>query len=48
VTPAHGLDEAKSLEAKTGVKVIILPQDVGSMKGTEDWFAQIIAVDNLA
>lgn len=39
VTPAHGLDEAKSLAAKTGVKVIILPQDVGSMKGTDDWFA---------
>jgi zinc/manganese transport system substrate-binding protein len=39
VTPAHGLAEAESLAAKTGVKVIILPQDVGSMKGTEDWFA---------
>ena len=39
VTPAHGLAEAKSLAAKTGVKVIVLPQDVGSMKGTDDWFA---------
>jgi zinc/manganese transport system substrate-binding protein len=39
VTPAHGLDEAKSLSAKTGVRVIILPQDVGSMKGTDDWFS---------
>jgi zinc/manganese transport system substrate-binding protein len=39
VTPAHGRDEAESLAAKTGVKVIILPQDVGSMKGTDDWFA---------
>ena len=39
VTPVHGLDEAESLAAKTGVKVIILPQDVGSMKGTDDWFA---------
>jgi len=39
VTPAHGLAEAKSLAARTGVKVIILPQDVGSMKGTDDWFA---------
>jgi len=38
VTPAHGLAEAKSLAARTGVKVIILPQDVGSMKGTDDWF----------
>jgi zinc/manganese transport system substrate-binding protein len=39
VTPAHGLKEAESLAAKTGVKVIIIPQDVGSMKGTDDWFA---------
>jgi len=39
VTPAHGLKEAESLAARTGVKVIILPQDVGSMKGTDDWFA---------
>jgi zinc/manganese transport system substrate-binding protein len=39
VTPAHGRDEAESLAARTGVKVIILPQDVGSMKGTDDWFA---------
>jgi zinc/manganese transport system substrate-binding protein len=39
VTPAHGLDEAQSLAAKTGVKVIVLPQDVGSAKGTDDWFA---------
>jgi zinc/manganese transport system substrate-binding protein len=39
VTPAHGLKEAQFLAAKTGVKVIVLPQDVGSMKGTDDWFA---------
>jgi len=39
VTPAHGLNEAESLAAKTGVKVIVIPQDVGSMKGTDDWFA---------
>jgi zinc/manganese transport system substrate-binding protein len=39
VTPAHGLKEAESLAARTGVKVILLPQDVGSMKGTDDWFA---------
>jgi zinc/manganese transport system substrate-binding protein len=38
VTPVHGLAEAKSLSAKTGVKVIIIPQDVGSMKGTDCWF----------
>jgi zinc/manganese transport system substrate-binding protein len=39
VTPAHGLNEAEALAARTGVKVILLPQDVGSMKGTDDWFA---------
>jgi zinc/manganese transport system substrate-binding protein len=39
VTPAHGLDEAKSLSAKTGVRVITIPQDVGSMNGTDDWIA---------
>ncbi len=39
VTEAHGLHEAESLGAKTGVKVIVLPQDVGDMKGTDDWFA---------
>jgi len=44
VTPAHGLDEAESLATKTGVKVIVLPQDVGSMKGTDDWFAFMNAV----
>jgi zinc/manganese transport system substrate-binding protein len=31
VTPAYGMQEAKSLSAKSGVKVIVLPHDVGSM-----------------
>jgi zinc/manganese transport system substrate-binding protein len=44
VTPAHGVDEAKSLSAKTGVRVIIIPQDVGSMKGADEWFGFIDAV----
>ncbi len=39
VTSSHGLKEAESLGAKTGVKVIVLPQDVGAMSGTDDWFA---------
>ncbi len=39
VTPSYGLKEAESLAAKTGVKVIAIPQDVGSVKGTDDWFA---------
>jgi zinc/manganese transport system substrate-binding protein len=36
VTPAYGTKEAESLSAKTGVKVIVLPHDVGSMDGTGD------------
>jgi zinc/manganese transport system substrate-binding protein len=36
VTPAYGMKEAESLSAKTGVKVITLPHDVGSMDGTGD------------
>jgi zinc/manganese transport system substrate-binding protein len=36
VTPAYGMQEAESLSAKTGVKVIVLPHDVGSMPGTDD------------
>lgn len=36
VTPAYGLQEAESLSAKTGVKVVELPHDVGSLPGTDD------------
>jgi zinc/manganese transport system substrate-binding protein len=36
VTPAYGKEEADSLSSKTGVKVIVLPHDVGSMPGTDD------------
>jgi zinc/manganese transport system substrate-binding protein len=36
VTPAYEMQEAESLSAKTGVKVIVLPHDVGSMPGTDD------------
>jgi zinc/manganese transport system substrate-binding protein len=39
VTPSYGMKEAEFLGEKTGVKVIVLPQDVGSMKGTDDWFS---------
>ena len=39
VTPSYGLDEAQAMSRKTGVKVIILPQDVGSVPGTNDWFS---------
>ena len=36
VSPAYSLHEAESLSAKTGVKVIVLPHDVGSIEGTGD------------
>ncbi len=39
ITPAYNLHEAEFLSAKTGVKVIVLPHDVGSMPGTDDWFS---------
>lgn len=39
VTPAYGLREAESLSSKTGVKVVVLPHDVGSQPGTDDWFS---------
>jgi zinc/manganese transport system substrate-binding protein len=39
VTPSYGLDEAQALSKKTGVRVIIIPQDVGSVPGTNDWFS---------
>lgn len=39
VTPAIGEPEAKSLSQKTGVKVIALPHEVGSLPGTSDYFS---------
>ncbi len=39
VTPAIGEQEAKSLSEKTGVKVIVLPHEVGSQPGTDDYFS---------
>ena len=39
VTPAYGLKEAESLSAKTGVKVVVVPNDVGALPGAEDWFS---------
>jgi hypothetical protein len=38
-TGVYGKKEAESLSAKTGVRVILLPNDVGAGKGTDDWFA---------
>ena len=39
ISPVYSLKEAEFLSAKTGVKVIVLPHDVGSMTGTDDWFS---------
>jgi zinc/manganese transport system substrate-binding protein len=36
ITPAYNLKDAESLSTKTGVKVIVLPHDVGSMEGVGD------------
>jgi ABC-type Zn uptake system ZnuABC Zn-binding protein ZnuA len=38
VTPSYGKEEATAPSKKTGVRVIIIPQDVGSVPGTNDWF----------
>lgn len=38
-TSFYGKKEAESIAAKTGVKVMVIPADVGSMGGTEDWFS---------
>jgi len=39
ISPVYSLKEAEFLSAKTGVKVILLPHDVGSMPGTDDLFS---------
>jgi zinc/manganese transport system substrate-binding protein len=36
VTPAYGKEQADSLSLKTGVTVIMLPHDAGSLPGTDD------------
>lgn len=38
-TGIYGKKEAESLSAKTGVRVIVLPNDAGAGKGTDDWFS---------
>lgn len=38
-TGLYGKKEAESLSAKTEVRVILLPNDVGAGKGIDDWFA---------
>jgi zinc/manganese transport system substrate-binding protein len=38
-TAYYGKHESEALAERTGSKIIALPHDVGSMPGTEDWFA---------
>ena len=38
-TGFYGGKEAESISARTGVKVITLPADVGALAGTDDWIA---------
>jgi len=38
-TSFYGKKESESIAAKTGVKTVVLPSDVGSLKGTDGWFA---------
>jgi len=38
-TGLYGKKEAESLSTKTGVRVIVLPNDVGAVQGLDDWFA---------
>lgn len=39
ITSYQGRKEGSFLSEKTGVKLILMPHDVGSQKGTDDWFA---------
>jgi zinc/manganese transport system substrate-binding protein len=39
ISPYEPKNEADYLAAQTGVRVSVLPHEVGAMPGTEDWFA---------
>ncbi len=41
ITAVAGKKEADSIRQRTGVRVIVLPHDVGVEKGIEDWFSMI-------
>jgi zinc/manganese transport system substrate-binding protein len=43
-TTYYGKDEINSLSQKTGVKSIVIPHDVGSAPGINDWFSLMDAV----
>lgn len=43
-TGYYGVNEVHALSQKTGVKSIVVPHDVGSATGTDDWFSLIDAV----
>jgi len=44
ITPAYPIQYAKSLSEKTDVKVIVLPNDVGSLPHTDNYFSFIDTV----
>jgi zinc/manganese transport system substrate-binding protein len=39
ISPYEPMNEANYLSAQSGVKVSVLPHEVGSLPGTDDWFA---------
>jgi zinc/manganese transport system substrate-binding protein len=39
VSPYQPMNEANYLSAQSGVKVSLIPHEVGSLPGTDDWFA---------
>ncbi len=43
-TTYYGQDEVDSLSQKTGIKSIVIPHDVGSAPGINDWFSLMDAV----
>jgi zinc/manganese transport system substrate-binding protein len=45
-TGYYGKNESDSISGRTGVKLIVLPGDVGAMEGTDDWFAFMDTVLN--
>ena len=43
-TGYYGVNEVHALSQKTGVRSIVVPYDVGSARGTDDWFSLMDAV----
>ena len=41
VTPYYGIREVRFLSEKTGIRSIVIPQDVGATPGAGDWFSMM-------